>query len=83
MLIKPKLAVKKSLNHEKNEIKATASITPGIAYPDIEKKLKLSKNLLFEILLPKFIKNAKLIKTILAKNTNISVLKFSAIIFVS
>mgnify|MGYP000161906715 CR=1 FL=1 len=59
MLTKPKLLVNTSLNQEKNEIKATAKIIPGIAYPDIEKMLKLSKILLFDILFPKFIKKAK------------------------
>ena len=36
-LLKSKLFVKKSLKFEKNVIKATAKITPGIAYPEIEK----------------------------------------------
>ena len=81
--MKPKLLVKISLIHEKKEMNATANITPGIAYPDIEKILKLSKNLLFEILFPKFIKKAKLISIMLAKQTNNNVFKFSAIIFVS
>ena len=40
MLIKPKKSVKKSLSQEKKVIKATAKITPGIAYPEIENKLK-------------------------------------------
>ena len=40
MLKNPKFNVKKSLNHEKKVIKAKAKITPGIAYPEIENKLK-------------------------------------------
>ena len=36
-LFKSKLFVKKSLKFEKKVIKATAKITPGIAYPEIEK----------------------------------------------
>ena len=83
MLIKPKLDVKKSLSQEKKEIKATARITPGMAYPDIEKILKLSKNLLLEILFPKLIKKAKEIKIKLDKITNNKVFKFNSIMFVS
>jgi hypothetical protein len=64
-------------------MKATAKIIPGIAYPDIEKILKLSKILLLESLFPKFIKKAKDIKIRLAKTTNNNVLKFNEIIFVS
>ena len=76
MLIKPKTSVKKSLNQEKKVIKATAKITPGIAYPEIENRLKLSKNLLLDILFPKFIKKEKLTKTKLANKTRDKVLKF-------
>ena len=39
-LLKSKLFVKKSLKFEKKVIKATAKITPGIAYPDIEKVVR-------------------------------------------
>ena len=39
-LLKLKLFVKKSLKFEKKVIKATAKITPGIAYPDIEKVVR-------------------------------------------
>ena len=39
-LAKPKREEEKSLNHEKKVMKATARITPGIAYPEIEKVLK-------------------------------------------
>ena len=83
MLIKPKKSVKKSLSQEKKVIKATAKITPGIAYPEIENKLKLSKNLLLDILFPKFIRKEKLTKTKLAKKTRIRVLKFKDQRFVS
>ena len=60
--MKPKTSVKKSLNQEKKVIKATARMTPGIAYPEIENKLKLSKNLLLDILFPKFMRKEKLTK---------------------
>ena len=40
ILIKPKLKVKKSLNQEKKVMKATAKIIPGIAYPEIENRLR-------------------------------------------
>ena len=40
MLLKLKLLEAKSLRFEKKVIKATAKITPGIAYPDIEKFVK-------------------------------------------
>ena len=39
-------------NHETKVMNATAKIIPGIAYPDIEKVVKISKNLLFETLFP-------------------------------
>ena len=39
-LLKSKLFVKKSLKLEKKVIKATARITPGIAYPEIEKVVR-------------------------------------------
>ena len=42
----------------------------------MENKLKLSKNLLLDILFPKFIKKDKLTKNTLAKKTSIRVLKF-------
>ena len=74
--MKPKTSVKKSLNQEKKVIKATARMTPGIAYPEIENKLKLSKNLLLDILFPKFMRKEKLTKTKLAKKTRVRVLKF-------
>ena len=70
------MLVKTSLNQEKKDINATANIIPGIAYPDIEKILRLSKILLFDILFPKFIKKAIVIRTELAKITNNNVLKF-------
>ena len=52
ILKRPKFRVSKSLSQEKKVIKATDKITPGMAYPEIENKLRLSKNLLFDILLP-------------------------------
>ena len=39
-LLKSKLFVKKSLKLEKKVIKATAKITPGIAYPEMEKVVR-------------------------------------------
>ena len=39
-------------NHATKVIKATAKITPGIAYPEIDKVVKLFKNLLLETLFP-------------------------------
>ena len=48
-LLKSKLFVKKSLKFEKNVIKATAKITPGIAYPEIEKVVMQFKILVFDI----------------------------------
>ena len=39
-LLKFRYSVKKSLMLEKKVINATANITPGIAYPDIEKLVK-------------------------------------------
>ena len=83
ILGKLKLFVRISLNQEKKEINATARITPGIAYPEIENILKLSKILLFDILFPKLIKKAKQIKILLAKNTNKSVFRFNSNMFVS
>jgi hypothetical protein len=38
--------------HAIKVIKATAKITPGIAYPEIDKVVKLFKNLLLETLFP-------------------------------
>ena len=81
--MKPKTSVKKSLNQEKKVIKATARMTPGIAYPEIENKLKLSKNLLLDILFPKFMRKEKLTKTKVAKKTRVRVLKFKVQRFVS
>ena len=40
VLCRLKLSEIKSLRFEKKVIKATANITPGIAYPDIEKFVK-------------------------------------------
>ena len=39
-------------NQEMKVINATAKIIPGIAYPDIEKVVSISKNLLLETLFP-------------------------------
>ena len=43
---------KKSLNQAKNVIKETPKITPGNAYPDIEKEFKYFNVLLLVTLLP-------------------------------
>ena len=83
MFLSPKEIFSISPNQEKKVINDTAKITPGKAYPEILIKLKYSKNLLFEILLPKFIKNEKNIKKILARNTSISVFIFKEIISIS
>ena len=39
-------------NHEIKLMNATAKIIPGIAYPEIEKVVSASKNLLLETLFP-------------------------------
>jgi hypothetical protein len=52
LILKNPNEVKKSLIFAKKVIIATANITPGIAYPDIENKLKYFKTLLPEILFP-------------------------------
>ena len=47
-----KLINNKVSKYETKVIKATASITPGIAYPDTEKVVKASRNLLLDTLFP-------------------------------
>ena len=47
-----KLINKKLSKYETKVIKATASITPGIAYPETEKVVNTSRNLLFVTLFP-------------------------------
>ena len=59
---------------------ATASITPGIAYPQIENVVKKFKNLLFVTLFPKFDINANSISTLLANRTNKIVFKNNSVI---
>ena len=39
-------------NQEIKVMRATANMTPGIAYPDMEKVVKYESNLLLETLLP-------------------------------
>ena len=68
-------------NQEINEIYATASIIPGIAYPQIENVVKKFKNLLFVTLFPKFDINANNISTLLANITNKIVFKNNSVIF--
>ena len=53
-----------------NVIKATAKIIPGIAYTEIENVFNVSKNLLFETLLPQFEIKANNINTQHAKKTS-------------
>ena len=52
MLGVPKSIVNFSLNHAKKVMSATAKITPGMAYPEIEIVLKKFKNLLLVTLFP-------------------------------
>ena len=40
MPVTPNKLLIESLNHEKKVINPTANITPGKAYPDIEKRLR-------------------------------------------
>ena len=47
-----KLINTKLSKYETRVIKATASIMPGIAYPDTEKAVNTSRNLLFVTLFP-------------------------------
>ena len=76
ILLIPKKNFKVSPNQAKKVMNATANITPGNAYPDIEKKLKQSKILLCETLFPKFVKKENNIKNILEVTTNNNVLRF-------
>ena len=49
---KPKVLTIFSSNQAIKVIKATARITPGMAYPDIDKVDKIFNTLLFETLFP-------------------------------
>ena len=48
----PKDLIKVSSNQAIKVIKDKASITPGIAYPDTDKVVRIFKNLLLDTLLP-------------------------------
>ena len=61
-------------------MQATASITPGIAYPQTENVVRKFKNLLFVTLFPKLDINANNISTLLAKTTSKIVFKNNYII---
>ena len=52
IVLKPKKLTTLLSNHETKVMKATANIMPGIAYPDIEKVVNTSKNLLLDTLFP-------------------------------
>ena len=69
MLGKSKLFVRISLNQEKKEINATAKITPGIAYPEIDNVDKIFKVLFFVTLFPQFEIKENIINTKLDKIT--------------
>ena len=71
---------KKSLNQAKNVIKETPKITPGNAYPDIEKEFKYFNVLLLVTLLPQLLKKEKNKSVKLDKITIIKVFKFKFII---
>ena len=49
---KPRALIKASSNHAMKVMNAIAKITPGIAYPEIDKVDKKLRNLFFETLLP-------------------------------
>ena len=70
-------------NQEIKVIKATARIIPGIAYPETEKVVSNSRNLLFDTLFPQFEKKDKEIKIQQDKNTSNIVLKINSVIFKS
>ena len=55
-------------------MKATANMTPGIAYPEMEKVVKISRNLLFATLFPQFETKEKTIIIMQDKKTSKSVL---------
>ena len=52
IVLNPKKLITLLSSQETNVIKATANIIPGIAYPDIEKIVNSSRNLLLETLFP-------------------------------
>ena len=51
-MLNPKILITLLSNQEMKVINATANIIPGIAYPDIEKVVSASRNLLLETLFP-------------------------------
>ena len=73
-------SLNKSLNQAKNVIKETPRITPGNAYPDIEKAFKYFNVLLLVTLLPQLLKKEKNKSVKLDKITIIKVFKFKFII---
>ena len=75
-----KKLIKLLSNQETNEMQATASITPGIAYPQTENVVRKFKNLLFVTLFPKLDINANIINTLLASTTSKIVFKNNSII---
>ena len=83
IVLNPKLLITLLSNHEIKVMNATAKIIPGIAQPEIEKVFNISKNLLFETLLPQFAIKAKEINTIIYKKTHQIVFKNNSIIFKS
>ncbi len=66
---KPKDLIILSSNHAIKVIKATANITPGIAYPEIDNVENIFNILLFETLFPQFEIKEKNIKITLDKKT--------------
>ena len=70
IVLNPKLLITLLSNHEIKVMNATAKIIPGIAQPEIEKVFNISKNLLFETLLPQFEIKANNINTQHAKKTS-------------
>ena len=64
-------------------IKATANITPGIAYPEIDNVERKLRVLFFETLLPQFDINANVIKTRLDKVTKYKVFNKRLITLIS
>ena len=64
-----------SLNQDIKVMKATANITPGIAYPDMEKADRQFNSLLLDTLFPQFDKKENIIKQRPDKETSKRVLK--------
>ena len=80
---KPKNLITELSNQAIKLINATARITPGIAYPDMENVVKIFKNLLRETLLPQFEMKEKIIKVIEDKITKYKVFIDNSIKFKS